>query len=1192
MSLPYVFGASETQIKTVSIEEALGERPRGKVKPDAPSDEVESELKIIKNQYEKRKLQIEALQQRQTVPELIIMENTIGLFSEKELMDVTVAEVTNTKYSGEGSVNDPRAGVIDGDLVCHTCHLDNFQCPGHLLRMKIARIYHPFYLKEVIHLLQSVCRSCSRLYMTESQIKDNYMNIPPLERLAAIAKDSEDRQCTHNHDISHEQKEKLKKGKTEEEFRELMSHIPPAAKCKPKVIYVMKAMKEKYQVYFKKEKSGEPQMMPIKEVYAILSAIPDEQAKLLGFEGDFRPKDIILDWIPVTPPITRTPIPTDGVLTQHKTTEQYIKIKKIVDSLVSQEITKTEKQTRETRKKAGATVEQLFDAVKTLFTGSNSQVFAGFKQFKSFRDLIQGKEGAIRNLLMGKRGNMTARTVLSPDPTLRFGQMRIPKKMAPYLTPKEIVCQYNKEKLESMLPQNLAYLQKYSYLQLIDVANKHNVPVPETISYYNQIVHYEKTRILDILEEGSGHYEPENPTVDLDLYIIFIKNKLSEQMGKSAANQVDSLLMHSYKEKIEMIRKEPLLPRLNYQNIQDLAERFELGDLVTLVDGIVDTFRQELLDKIINKIGHEEGRITHIIRGKTEIVGDVNLTQVVMNPKKPFVLNYGDQVLRWLRNGDRIVFNRQPTLHKNSIMAYEVVLGDDDTIGLHPSYTTPHNADFDGDEGALYGLMTYDSIAEAAEIMNVTECIMTASENKNIMGLIIDNITAAYKLTDKETKVSASVFLNCIAAMTYREDIGPDLLTYLRTGKPDLDEHGHPLHPDSLAARLYAHNMKPDSGRSLFSALLPYDFFYQKDDVLIADGVLVSGRIDKSHVGPYVHRSIIQMIHEDYIPTGAPKPGYRYGKLRTIIFMTDAPFLLNSWLSHAEQTVSIENCIFPLEQYESREKRRDAVINMMNEKKLTRNQLTPDQILDLDMVPRSLAERQIAEELENIKEKIQSYGPKKDDQLEEAWRENQIVGELKSLKAFGINLSKKVMKQDNDLGKMVGDIGSGAKGSAFQVAQTMGFAGQQFYRGQRPKKALTHGTRMLPHFPRGSDAIESQGFIKHSFFQGFTPAELFAHMLAGREGLIDIANNTGASGYMHRRTVKALENVIVKYDGSIRNRVGTIFQPVFGGDGFDAARLISVKKPNGVVVPFFIDLKNTVGRLNGKYGFTPKHESR
>ena len=164
------------------------------------------------------------------------------------------------------------------------------------------------------------------------------------------------------------------------------------------------------------------------------------------------------------------------------------------------------------------------------------------KEFLSIKQRIQGKEAIIRGLLMGKRVNYSARTVLSPDPSLKFGQIRIPEVMAPFLT----------------------------------------VPV--------------------------------------------------------------------------------VITDLNMAAMTELMK---------------------------------QGKITHLTPGSGDLRGRRGLVteNIIASPR----LRVGDKVDRWLQNGDYVIFNRQPTLHKQGMMGYEVVLGKPLTIGLHLSYTTPHNADFDKD---------------------------------------------------------------------------------------------------------------------------------------------------------------------------------------------------------------------------------------------------------------------------------------------------------------------------------------------------------------------------------------------------------------------------------------------------------------------------------------------------------------
>lgn len=299
--------------------------------------------------------------------------------------------------------------------------------------------------------------------------------------------------------------------------------------------------------------------MDIKNVKEILEAISDEDAELMGFnpKNGSHPVNMIMRALIVTPPITRLPDMRNGVIIPSETTTVYAKIVKTNNEIQNggrkrfQSVTdiETHKQTL---------ISNLYQQIKHLFENSGSEYSTG-TSFKSFKELIQGKRAIIRDLLMGKRNNFSARTVLGPAPSLKFGQIAIPSVFASSLTTKENVCQYNIEYLTGLL---------------------------EETEYY-------KVKKFQAVKSS----------------------KLIKVKGR----------------KITHIKYGPL--------------REHPGDLITLLPG------------------------------------------------KKYDLKYGDEVWRHLRNGDMIMFGRQPTLHKHSLVAYEVVLSDQFTIGLHRSYTTPHNAD-------------------------------------------------------------------------------------------------------------------------------------------------------------------------------------------------------------------------------------------------------------------------------------------------------------------------------------------------------------------------------------------------------------------------------------------------------------------------------------------------------------------
>lgn len=129
-------------------------------------------------------------------------------------------------------------------------------------------------------------------------------------------------------------------------------------------------------------------------------------------------------------------------------------------------------------------------------------------------------------------------------------------------------------------------------------------------------------------------------------------------------------------------------------------------------------------------------------------------------------------------------------------------------------------------------------------------------------------------------------------------------------------------------------------------------------------------------------------------------------------------------------------------------------------------------------------------------------------------------------------------------------VQAGSKGSFINISQMSACVGQQMVEGKRIPFGFKY--RTLPHFTKDDFSPESRGFVENSYLRGLTPQEFFFHAMAGREGLIDTAVKTAETGYIQRRLVKALEDVMIKYDGTVRNSLGDVIQFTYGEDGLDA----------------------------------------
>ena len=136
---------------------------------------------------------------------------------------------------------------------------------------------------------------------------------------------------------------------------------------------------------------------------------------------------------------------------------------------------------------------------------------------------------------------------------------------------------------------------------------------------------------------------------------------------------------------------------------------------------------------------------------------------------------------------------------------------------------------------------------------------------------------------------------------------------------------------------------------------------------------------------------------------------------------------------------------------------------------------------------------------------------------------------------------------------------SGAKGNKINISQVIACVGQQNVEGKRIPFGFRK--RTLPHFIKDDYGPQSRGFVENSYLAGLTPSEFFFHSMGGREGLIDKAVKTAETGYIQRRLIKAMESVMVTYDGTVRNSNGQVIQLRYGEDGLDGASVESQTLP-------------------------------
>ena len=132
-------------------------------------------------------------------------------------------------------------------------------------------------------------------------------------------------------------------------------------------------------------------------------------------------------------------------------------------------------------------------------------------------------------------------------------------------------------------------------------------------------------------------------------------------------------------------------------------------------------------------------------------------------------------------------------------------------------------------------------------------------------------------------------------------------------------------------------------------------------------------------------------------------------------------------------------------------------------------------------------------------------------------------------------------------------VNAGSKGSDLNISQMISCLGQQNVDGKRIPYGFDQ--RTLPHYSKFDDSPGARGFVESSYINGLSPQELFFHAMGGRVGLIDTAVKTSTTGYIQRRLIKGLEDLMVGYDMTVRNNKNKIVQFTYGEDCIDTIKV-------------------------------------
>jgi len=441
----------------------------------------------------------------------------------------------------------------------------------------------------------------------------------------------------------------------------------------------------------------------------------------------------------------------------------------------------------------------------------------------------------------------------------------------------------------------------------------------------------------------------------------------------------------------------------------------------------------------------------------------------------------GYVVERQLMDGDAVLFNRQPSLHRISIMCHSVRVLPGKTFRLNPVVCPPYNADFDGDEMNLHVVQSEEARVEAEMLMKVHQQIISPRHGHAIIKPQEDYVSGAYFFTRQTTDFSKSDACQLLAMAGIN-----------RLPKPDRGERF--------------------SGKLILSMLLPKELNIKvksklcktkdpADDpdslIVIKNGIMVSGALESKS---YENEILEQIFHGK-------------GAEEARRFIDVSTHMLLDVISKQGLSVSLQNYSLSPEAQKKLYDSQDAMKREIEAAIVQYKNKTLERSPGLTLK-------------ESLEEKIM--------QITSRSREASCALVEQSL---GFENTAIIMAK------------IGARGSLLNAIQMAAAVGQQAVRSKR----LTRGYRgrTLPHFKKKDLGAEARGFVFSSFKTGLSPIEFFHHSMGGRESLVNTAIRTARSGYMQRRLINALQDMVVMSDLSVRDSRGGIVQFMYGGDGQD-----------------------------------------
>jgi len=581
----------------------------------------------------------------------------------------------------------------------------------------------------------------------------------------------------------------------------------------------------------------------------------------------------------------------------------------------------------------------------------------------------------------------------------------------------------------------------------------------------------------------------------------FNNNTPAVPPAKHRSGRVLRTIVQRIKGKSGIIRNNLMGKRVNYAaratispdlfiSVDELGVPEYVADSLTKRIKITDYNKEECVNLVKNT-----SLVEYLVKpsGARKKITDANKEALLAE------VEVGCAIERKLQNGDLVLFNRQPSLHRSSVMAHKVRITKGDTFRLNPTVCKPYNADYDGDEMNMHVPQSEEGIVESKELISVDKQIVSPRYGAPVITMQEDSISGAFLLTLDSTKIPRDM------AMKYFQIIGLE-----EAPKPDLENNVY-------------------SGKLIFSLLLPKDISMKYNTMLnnfldtteknstpyknlkkdvaleIENGTLKSGVIDKTSLGEGVAKLVTE-IYDKYDGDTVIK---FYNNLNKISIDLITKLGLSVGLTEYEPSETLlEDKKEVFDKFFDETKKIEAKYKDGTLEKIPGKSY--DDSFETYMVGRASDAKKKIEKI-IVKEKITTL-------FDEKPKYNSLVMIL-----------------------------SGARGKTSNLTNIVGLWGQCAVREKRPSRGYTG--RVLSTHKRHDLGALAKGFVTKSFYEGLSSRELYFHAMGGRQGEVDTGVSTKTSGYFYRRVSNALRDVLVMPDYSVRTSDNKMIQFKYGEDG-------------------------------------------